>query len=153
MATPAAYLLDTSIVLHLIRETQVGMAIATQFTLRESTFRPLICEVTLGELEAFALGLGWGPRKRAVFAELKRWLVTVDISDPSVLHAYAEISTLAKRNGWSILKAKNDLWIAAATRASGATLLTTDRREFLPLRDGGHLSSVILDAQTGRPLP
>jgi len=152
MSTPGAYLLDTSIVLHLIRETHIGALIADEYGLRASTFRPLICEVTLGELEAFAHGRGWGERKREVLDELKRWLVAIDISDPTVMHAYAEISTLAKTNGWSIVSAKNDLWIAAATHASNGTLLTMDRKEFRPLRDGGHLSIAILDARSGRTM-
>ncbi|MBX3025802.1 PIN domain-containing protein [bacterium] len=153
MATAGSYLLDTNVVLHLIRETAVGSVIASAFDLRASGFRPLICEVTLGELAAFALGRQWGPRKRAALEELKRRIVTVDISDPAVIQAYAEISTVAQRKGLSILNAKNDLWIAAATRASDSTLLTTDRKEFLPLRDGNHVACVVLDATTGHPLP
>lgn len=47
---------------------------------------------------------------------------------------------------------KNDLWIAAVTRISGATLLTTDAKGFKPLRDGKHLDAVVLDANTGWPV-
>jgi len=66
--------------------------------------------------------------------------VAVDISDTRVIDAYADFSTLARANGWPIFHDKNDLWIAAATRVSGATLLTTDSTGFKPLCDGQHLA-------------
>ena len=40
------------------------------------------------------------------------------------------------------------LWVGAATRVTGATLLTADK-DFLPLRDGKHLDVILLDAMTG----
>ncbi len=48
----------------------------------------------------------------------------VDISDARVIDAYADLSTLAKSNGWAIFDDKNDLWIAAATRASTSWVLS-----------------------------
>ena len=77
----------------------------------------------------------------------------MDISDSRVIEAYADLSTLAKSNGWALFHDKNDLWIAAATRMTGATLLSTDKTAFLPLRDGKHLDVILLDAMTGWRLP
>lgn len=59
--------------------------------------------------------------------------VTIDVSD--VLEAYALIDTLSKNLGFTM--GKNDLWIAAATHVTGATLLTTDA-------DYDHIPSSIL---------
>lgn len=104
-------------------------------------------------MAAFALSNGWGEAKKRKLDELKTKLVAVDISDGRVIDAYADLSTLAKTNGWAIFHDKNDLWIAAATRVSGATLLTTDATGFLSLRDGKHLDVVVLDPVTGWSLP
>jgi tRNA(fMet)-specific endonuclease VapC len=146
------YLLDTGIVLHWVRGGKVAESIEAQFQLRASNFRPLICEVSLGEMEAFARDAAWGPAKQSKLQELKRELVVIDLSDSRIIEAYADISTLAKRNGWPIFHDKNDLWIAAATRVSGASLLTVDKAGFEPLRAGRHLDVIILDARTGRQL-
>ena len=71
----------------------------------------------------------------------------MDISDARVIEAYADLSSLAKSNGWAIFHGKNDLWVAAATRIAQATLLTADK-DFLPLRDGSHIDVILLDAMT-----
>lgn len=153
MAPAAIWLLDTNVLLHWVRGSKTAEAIDAQFHLREAGFRPLICEVSLGEIEAFARSRSWGPDRRSKLKALKRELVAVDISDDRVIDALADISTVARAHGWPIFNDKNDLWIAAATRASGATLLTTDKKAFLPLRDAGELSAVILDPLTGLKLP
>lgn len=152
MQPATTWLLDTGILLHWIRASKVAEAIEAQFHLRESGFRPLICEVSLGEIEAFARDSNWGAEKRDTLKSLKKQLVAIDLSDSRVIEAYADISTLAKRNGWGIFHGKNDLWVAAAARVSGATLLTIDK-DFQPLRDGNHLDVVLLDAKTGWRIP
>lgn len=100
-------------------------------------------------MEAFARGRNWAERKRQALAALKKELVTVDISDPRVLSAYGDFSTLAKVKGWPIFNDKNDLWIAAAVRVTGTTLMTMDRKAFVPLRDSGELAVTLLDPRTG----
>jgi tRNA(fMet)-specific endonuclease VapC len=148
MPTPPTYLLDTGILLHWVRGSKVATVVDGQFQLRAANFRPLICEVSLGEIEAFARTEKWGEQKRNKLKELKKELIAVDISDSRVIEAYADLSSLAKTNGWGIFHGKNDLWVGAATRVTGATLLTADK-DFLPLRDGKHLDVVLLDAMTG----
>ncbi len=148
MPNTPAYLLDTGILLHWVRGSKVATVVNTQFQLQTASFRPLICEVSLGEIEAFARTQKWGDQKRSKLKELRKELVLVDISDSRVIDAYADLSSLAKSNGWSIFHGKNDLWIGAAVRVAGATLLTTDK-DFRPLRDGKHLDVILLDATTG----
>lgn len=143
------YLLDTGILLHWIRGGKIAENIDGQFQLRTSPFRPMICEVTLGEMEAFARDTKWKDARRAKLKDLKKELIAVDISEYRVIEAYADISTLARSHGWSIFHDKNDLWIAAATRVTGATLLTMDRSAFAPLRGAGELDVIILESKTG----
>ncbi len=54
MPPTTTYLLDTGILLHWVRGSNVATVVDGQFQLREAHFRPLICEVSLGEIEAFA---------------------------------------------------------------------------------------------------
>ena len=152
MTSPPTYLLDTGILLHWVRGSKLAAAVDAQFQLQAANFRPLICEVSLGEIEAFARSQGWGEERRNKLKDLKKELVVVDISDPRIIEAYADLSTLARAGGWAIFHGKNDLWIGAATRVSSATLLTTDK-DFLPLHDGGHLNVVLVDANTDIVLP
>jgi tRNA(fMet)-specific endonuclease VapC len=147
------YLLDTNVLLHWLRGSKLSQTIDGQFQLMSSNFRPLICEVTIGEIEAFAMSSKWGDERRRKLAEVKTKLVVVDLSDDRIMRAYAEFSTLAKDQGLAIFHDKNDLWIAAATKVSGATVLTTDGKAFLALRDGKHLDAVVLDPQTGWRVP
>ena len=109
MADTPTYLLDTAILLHWIRGSKVAQTIDGQFQLRSSNFRPLICEVSFGEVEAFARSEKWGESQRNKPKELKKDLVSIDISDARVIEAYADLSTLAKANGWAIFHDKNDL--------------------------------------------
>jgi predicted nucleic acid-binding protein len=152
MSNTPTYLLDTGILLHWVRGSKVATVVDGQFQLRAASFRPLICEVSLGEMEAFARTEKWGEQKRNKLKELKKELVSVDISDSRVIEAYADLSSLAKSNGWAIFHGKNDQWVGASTRVTGATLLTADK-DFLPLRDGKHLDVILLDAMTGWRLP
>ncbi len=153
MSSSPAYLLDTGILLHWIRGSKTAETIEGQFKLRASNFRPLICEVSLGEMEAFARDSRWSKEKSEKLKQLKQELVSVDISDTKVIEAYADFSTLAKSKGWPIFHDKNDLWIAAATQVTGACLLTMDQSAFLPLREGKHLDVVLLDSKTGWKFP
>ena len=148
MPNSPTYLLDTGILLHWVRGSKVATVVDGQFQLRAANFRPLICEVSLGEMEAFARAQNWGEPRRKKLKELRKELIAVDISDVRVMEAYADLSSLARANGWGIFHGKNDLWVGAAARVSGATLLTADK-DFLPLRDGGHLDVILLDAMTG----
>lgn len=148
----AYYLLDTNVLLFWLRGGRVCATIDEQFELTTGGFRPLVCEVTLGEMEAFAMSSSWGTKRRQELAGLRKKLVVVDLTDERMYHAYAEFSTLAKSQGLPLFHDKNDLWIAAATEVSGATLLTTDAKAFKPLRDGKHLDAVVLDPKTGWPL-
>jgi len=131
------FLLDTSVLLPLIRGKELGLYIDTVHRLRERMNRQLICVVTHGEIWAIAEGRSWGEAKREALREMLGSLVTVDISDEAVVQAYVDVVKVAQRNpkGSQTNLGENDLWIAAAARAAGAVLLTTDRHfdQFHPI--------------------
>jgi predicted nucleic acid-binding protein len=149
---PAPFLLDTTVLLHWTRDSLQARAIDTSFQLSSSVMRPLVCEVSLGEMLAFGLSRNWGAQKLRRLEDLERHVVVVHISDPGVRQAYAELSTLAQACGWSLFHGKNDLWVGAATHAAGAHLLTMDA-DFLPLRGRAGWQVTILDDRTGLPRP
>lgn len=146
-----SYLLDTTVLLHWARNSPQATSIDQQFQLSQSRLRPLVCEVSLGEMLAFGRSLKWGPQKLRRLDDIERWAVIVSISDRRVREAYADLSTLAKASGWSLFQGKNDLWIGAATRATGAHLLTMDT-DFLPLARSTEWNVTVLHSKTALPL-
>lgn len=90
--------------------------------------RPLICVVTHGEIKVLAQRTGWGSKKLAAMDEALAAFVTVDINHPRVIDAYVELDLASQSHPDGARNmGKNDLWIAAAAKAAGATLLTTDK--------------------------
>src|SRR4051794_33009345 len=84
-----------------------------------------VCIVTVGELYALANKFGWGPAKRVALASLLVHFTRVDINDPQILAASGDIDAWALARGYKM--GKNDVWIAAASRVKGTTILTTDK--------------------------
>src|SRR6059036_2108736 len=121
---PSPYLLDTAVLLHWTRNSTQAKAIDHQFHLSNASMRPLVCEVSLGEMLAFSLSLNWGAQKRKRLADIERHVVVIHISDRRVRQEYAELQTLAQSSGWALFHGKNDLWVGAAARATDAHLLT-----------------------------
>lgn len=122
------YLLDTSVLLHLIRGRDLGRYIDVTFKLSQAPHRHLISIVAHGELWAMADHRGWGDDKRAALKMALDNVVTVDLNDQAILDAYVTMKR-ASRNapGGARTLGDNDHWIAATTRAADAILLTTDR--------------------------
>lgn len=122
------FLLDTNIVLTLVRGNALASFIDSKFGLRASKVRPMISVVTHGEVRVLAGRNGWGDRKLAALQNALDNLFTVDINHSDVLDAYVEIDLFSQRHHDGARNmGKNDLWIAACTKASRATLLTTDK--------------------------
>ncbi len=149
---PQPVLLDTTVLLHWVRDSPQAETIDGQFQLFTSAFRPLVCVVSLGEMRTFARTRGWTEKKLQRLGEIQRLFSVIDISDERVLDAFAELSTLAKRSGWSLFTGKNDLWIGAAARVADAHLITMDV-DFLPLRGRSGWTVTVLDPKSALPLP
>ncbi len=128
MTPSSLYVLDTNVLVHLCRDDPLGRYVDATYNLRDQAYRPVICIVTHGEALSFAELNGWGESKRQKLAQLLDNLVTVDISVPAVLGAYAELDVASQRHLRGARNmGKNDLWIAAVARVVEGTLLTTDR--------------------------
>ena len=71
-------------------------------------------------------------------------VVTVDLGHPGVIDAYVELDLASQAHPAGARNmGKNDLWIAAAAKAAGATLLTTDKDFGFLVPE--HLAAVIID--------
>jgi tRNA(fMet)-specific endonuclease VapC len=146
MTSPPLYLLDTNIVIHYARGKTVGQQIEADHSLITTPYRPLICIVTHGEALAFAKKRSWGKAKIAAVNHILAQFVTVDINDPQIIEAYADIDAYSQSIGRRM--GKNDLWIAAVAHITKAALLTTDD-DFDHL-DGSYLTLIPIDPDTGK---
>lgn len=142
MADQPLHLLDTNVLVALIRAGVLGQHIDTTFQLRQARFKPLISVVSVGEIFSLARQFVWGPKKIAEITKMLDNLVVEDINAPEILAAYGEIDHASREIGRRM--GKNDVWIASTAKVTGATLLTTDR-------DFEHLSAVSPLYKPGMP--
>ena len=117
-------LLDTNIVIHLIRDNEVATRLDAAFHLRHRTDRPLLSVVTVGECLSVVRQFRWGTAKVEALEALLRELVIVPIDSRPVLERFGEFHSWTKSVGRTL--SHNDLWIAATAAATGAHLITTD---------------------------
>ncbi len=125
MAAARLYILDTNILVHMVREDVLGQQIKDVYDLLMTETRPLLSVVTHGELRSLAYYLEWGEDKKERAAFLLGYFGRVPTEKPSIIEAYAMIDAFSEKQGRSM--GKNDVWIAAAAHDTGATLLTTDK--------------------------
>ena len=130
VAKPPYYLLDTNILVASIRAGKLGTYVENTFHLKDSGYKPLISVVSVGEALSLAKKFDWGEKKLVSLDKLLKEIVWVDINTTEILEAYAELDRFSESKG--LRMGKNDLWISATVKATGATLLTTDN-------DFGHL--------------
>jgi tRNA(fMet)-specific endonuclease VapC len=123
-------LLDTNIIIHLIRDDDVARRVDAAFQIRHRADSPLISIVTVGECLSFAQRRKWGSAKVETLEALLRELVVVSIDSKNVLDRYAEFHSWTRSIGRTL--GDNDLWIAATASAAAAHLITTDG-DFDPL--------------------
>lgn len=123
--TPSRVVLDTCVLIHLLRGNDLGRKIDAQFGLTRGEATVLISAVTLGEGRSLALQWGWGADRIQRMEKLFRGLLVMGVDLDPVLDLYAMIDKHSCDQGRKM--GKNDLWIAATAAATHATLLTTDR--------------------------
>ena len=112
----ALILLDTNILVHLVRWKSLGQKIDAEYQLRARDERPLVSIITVGELYSLAKKWSWGAGKRGKLEELVREFPVVNINSNLVLHQYAELDVLTESAGRKMKQ--NDLW---STWRTGAT--------------------------------
>jgi predicted nucleic acid-binding protein len=148
MSGPAPYLLDTNVVLIATRSGNVAAGVIDQrLSLRASSFRPSICEVTVAELLAFAHA--WGDVRRRQPEYVLADLLVLPITPRIVHDEWAHLRTHAKNHGMAVQHDHNDLWIAAVANVAKLTVITGDVAGFRPLKAAGLVSAEIVDLKTG----
>ena len=119
---PPVYLLDTNILLHLIRGKSTGLYIDATFQLQKQTLHaPDLRRLPRRNLVPRPRER-LGPGEEAALEVMLSNLVTVDINADQVFDAYVDVED-ASRNapGGAVHMGKNDLWIAAVAKVTGAT--------------------------------
>jgi tRNA(fMet)-specific endonuclease VapC len=86
---------------------------------------PIVSIVSAGELRSLAYQLKWGQSKSDQARFLLNYFKKVSIDDGDIIEAYAVLDAYSTTTGRSM--GKNDLWIAATAKMTGAILLTTDK--------------------------
>lgn len=119
------YLLDTSILVHYIRDSEVWRRVVAAHQPLTVTPTPLYCVVSEGELRSLARQWNWGARKRDQIEFCLSFFQPQTIAHPGVMQTYAAIDSDCVKSGHDL--GDNDVWIAATAAALGATLLTCDR--------------------------
>lgn len=97
MADHALHLLDTNVLVALIRAGALGQHIDTTYQPRQARFKPLVSVVSIGEMQSLARQFAWGPKKIAEISKLVENLVVEDISSPDILAAMERLTTQAVR--------------------------------------------------------
>lgn len=127
-AVERSYVLDTNVLLNLIRGQAVGAKIDQAFGLTASLQRQIISIVTQAELRVIADRKAWGAEKRATLQGALENLVVIPIDGTALVEAYAMIARADfQAAGGARNLGKNDLWIAATALYTDLPLLTTDR--------------------------
>ena len=135
------FLLDTSVLVLLVRGGERARAVDARFSLREESTATLISIVTHGEIGVIAKRRSWGGAKLDALRDALDDLVAVDIRHPDIIGAYVETDLFSQDHADGARNmGKNDLWIAACAKAVGATLLSTDK-------DFVHLAPALLEVE------
>jgi predicted nucleic acid-binding protein len=129
------YLLDTGILVHCARESELYKQIEKIEKLGADDCSPMISVASFGEILSFANQHKWGANKKQIIQKLVNKIIVIDINsgDNSLIDAYATIDAFSKGKlaGHSLGRSainmgKNDLWIAATAKVANAKLLTID---------------------------
>ncbi len=123
-----SYVLDTNILLALIRGKDLGESIDSAYGLRANLQRHVVSIASQAELLVLADRRKWAAAKRDAVNFMFQNLVVLPIDGQALLDAYVEVARadMAWQEG-SRNMGKNDIWIAATAVSSGLPLLTTDK--------------------------
>lgn len=143
-------MLDTNVLVHLIRDKAVGRAVDARFGLTSAWNRSVISVVVVGEVLSLARRLNWGANRLETIRRLLDEIVWVDVGRLELLDAYAEIDAVTTAAGRPM--GKNDVWIAATAHVARLPFLTMDY-DFAPLAPHYLPNLVLIDPDTGAVLP
>ncbi len=136
------YVLDTNIILHIVRNSDLWKRLKTEFRLTDSENKVYISIVSYAEIKSLAKQLDWGKTKLAQLETILKKIPTLYLNT-QVAEYYVDIDVYSqgkipnksdKEKFTARNMGKNDLWIAATTKLIDAELITTDN-DFLHLSD------------------
>jgi len=139
------YVLDTNILIHLVRNDALGKDVMKKYDLLNPQNQVFISIATRGEIISIAGQKNWETNKMKVLNNFLESFVLLNLNE-SVVQKYAEIDIYSQRKdknriypqGFSAMNmGKNDLWIAATAAVTSSTLLTTDK-------DFDHLNTIFI---------
>jgi tRNA(fMet)-specific endonuclease VapC len=125
VGAPRLYLLDTSVLVHYLRGSDVWKRVRDRYQPLAAEPRPVISIITVAEIRSLALQWEWCDQMLARMETALAFFKTLPIHDPDVIRAYAAIDAYCVEIGQPL--GRNDVWIAATAAVTRATLLTTDR--------------------------
>lgn len=129
------YVLDTNIILHIVRNSDVWKRIKEEYGLANKDNKVFISIVSYAEIMSLAKQLNWGDTKLKILKNSLEELPILHLNT-KIADKYVEIDVYSQGrdlenplpNGISARNlGKNDLWIAALTAYIDAELLTTDK--------------------------
>ncbi len=123
MASGTGFLLDTNVLVHLLRADAAGRWLDTTYHLSGQR-KHFLSVISIGELLRLAEIWSWGPARLNRIFELVSAFSIIDIHHLEILENYARIGVHWERMGMRL--EQNDLWIAATVDAIDGSLLTTD---------------------------
>ena len=115
--------LDTNVLLHLIRGRQAGRWIDERYGLRTRSEKPLVSVVSVGELFRIAHRREWGTGRLSALNDLVAEMLVIGL-EPEIVRAYGRMGAFLDAAGTPL--PQNDIWIAATAASKRAVLLTTD---------------------------
>ena len=120
------YLLDTSILVHLVRGDRLVVELEERFELLSGRNEIGISYVTFAEIHVIGEHSRWGQSKWDTLHRLLRSMRELPLVGPDIQNAYIQIDTYSRFIGRDI-GSKNDIWIAATAYIGRWTLITTDK--------------------------
>jgi tRNA(fMet)-specific endonuclease VapC len=139
------YLLDTNIILNIVRNTTLYQEIDNEYGLFDLSNTSLTSFVCIAEIRSIATRNGWGSSKFSILERLEKEILPIWVNNIAFIERYVEIDTfsLGKHltktlHSSSKAMGKNDLWIAATASLLNASLITTDA-------DFDHLNGIFLN--------
>jgi len=123
-----SYVLDTSVLLNLVRGHDLGKSIDRAFGLRATFHRHIVSIVSHGELRVLATRKQRGDQKLGALTLALEELVTVNVDSSAMVDAYVRVEDSCRNApGAARNMGQNDMWIAATALYADLPLLTTDK--------------------------
>jgi tRNA(fMet)-specific endonuclease VapC len=128
------YLLDTNVLLKCLQNKAFKDKLQAELQLFSSFNQAIISIVSIGELKSLAMRNNWGERKIEIMLSFLQNFILIGINAVDITDKYAEIEAYSQGRHPLFIQplsarnmGKNDLWIAATTTITKATLLTLDK--------------------------